>query len=83
MAETVISHDEWMRAIEDVFARTGDAGLTARELGDALGCGERATHTRLQALARANRLIVGRARRQSLIGLPIMVPVYRIKPVGE
>jgi hypothetical protein len=75
-----ISHAEWSQALEEALTNTGDEGATAAELRAVLKVGVHSMHLSLQALARAGRLVVGRARRHAISGNQVFVPVYRIRP---
>lgn len=57
-----------------------DPGQSMVELCDRLGMQEKAVRTRLRALLSRGELAVGRAHRQSISGVSIRVPVYRLAP---
>ena len=56
-----------------------DPGLTSEEWGKVWGVGEHRGQQRLQELAKAGLLIVGRRNSVSITGTRIRIPVYRAK----
>lgn len=74
-----ITRDEWLAEFERAMREmpTRDEGITARELGEAWGCGPRAVLERLKRIG--PRLVCGRKSITDLAGRQTTTFCYRLK----
>lgn len=77
--------DELTAAIERAGERQTEHGMTTAELGKAIGLGETATRRILKKhIASGHWAYLGLARRENMVGITTMVPVYGVtkRPPG-
>lgn len=76
--------DEYLDAFESLLAGLGSKelkdGLTIHELALRTGKNIKWIREKLQLLAAAGRLIVGRKRQMDIAGRSVLVPAYKIAP---
>lgn len=75
--EMKITISEWRKALEAAVAGSGEDGMTALEISNALGVSIDVVRRRLTQLKADGHLIVGRGQREYLDGRVGLVPVYR------
>jgi hypothetical protein len=70
---------EMREALAEAMQHKDDSGLTAREIGDAVGVSGREVYCRLiRELIGVGYLVPGKARRKAISGDWRTVPVYRL-----
>jgi hypothetical protein len=75
---TVIRKDEWLAELSRL-SKSSDDGLTAREIGAALGLSTRGTYEKISGAITAGLMVCsGRRRRIRVDGVGGVVPVYKL-----
>jgi len=79
--EPVITTDEWLTEMERLAQDTQEGdGLTTNEIAERLGHSTKWVAGRLRRLKKAGRLEVGRRTIETLSGLSMPVPAYKVLP---